>query len=236
MRGTCAPLFLICSMDVDYLQYLESFLTENRKKRFIDVLSYRTQYLTLVIEDIFYSQNASAVLRTSECYGVMDVHVIENRNEYQVNPDVAIGASKWINLHKYSKHENNTLEAISTLKQKGYRVVATSPHENGVSINDLDLEKGKIALVFGNEKIGISDTMKKEADEFVTIPMHGFTESFNISVAAGISLQTLIPKLHNSNISWQLDELSKQKIYMEWVKKTIKNVELIEERYYAAKR
>lgn len=222
-------------MNKALLNYLETFVSENRKERFKHILDYRTQYITPVIEDIFYSQNASAVLRTSECYGVMDVHVIENRNKYNVNPDVTIGASKWINIHKYNKQENNTVEAIKSLKNKGYRIVATSPHKNQVSINDLNLEKGKIALVFGNEKNGISEVMKKEADEFVSIPMHGFTESFNISVSAGICMQTLIPKLHKSNVDWQLDAEIRQTIYAEWIRKSIKQVEKIEKRYLTEK-
>lgn len=223
-------------MDLDHLNYLESFLTENRKTRFKQVLDFRTRYLTLVVENIYYSQNASAVLRSSECYGVMDVHVIENRNKYEINPDVAIGASKWINLHRYNQEKHNTRNALKALKEKGYRIVATSPHENQVSINDLDLSKGKLALVFGNEKVGISEVVREEADEFVTIPMHGFTESFNISVSAGICLQALIPKLHKSNINWQLSDEERQGIYEKWVRDSIKNVELIEERYFSEKR
>lgn len=222
-------------MDISLLNYLETFVSDSRKQRFKDILDYRTQYITPVIEDIFYSQNASAVLRTSECYGVMDVHVIENKNKYDVNPDVVIGASKWINIIKYSQQQYNTRNAISSLKKKGYRLVVTSPHEKQVSINDLDLEPGKIALVFGNEKMGVSDIMKEEADEFVTIPMHGFTESLNISVSAGICLQSLIPKLHNSQVDWQLDANTRQSIYAEWIRKSIKQVEKIEERFFTEK-
>lgn len=222
-------------MDKALLKYLETFVSENRKAKFKQILNFRTQYITPVIEDIFYSQNASAVLRTSECYGVMDVHVIENRNEYNVNPDVTIGASKWINIIKYNQQQHNTKNAIRDLKQKGYRLVVTSPHERQVSINELDLDKGKIALVFGNEKIGISEMMKEEADEFVTIPMHGFTESFNISVSAGICLQTLIPKLHDSQLGWHLDDETKQSTYEEWIRKSIKQVSKIEKRFYADK-
>ena len=218
-------------MDKGLIEYLSGFVTENRFKQFVEVLEHRTRYLTVVLEDIYQSQNASAVLRTCDCFGVQDVHIIENRNEYKINPDVALGASKWLSLNYYKQKENNTLDAINTLKKNGYRIVATTPHTNDVNLEDFDLSAGKTALVFGTELTGVSDVVMENADEFMKIPMYGFTESFNISVSAAISLHHLIYKLKNSEITWHLREDEADEILLGWLRKSIKKSDVIEKRY-----
>ena len=208
-------------------KYLEQFITTERLELFYKLLNQRTRYITVVLEDIYQSQNASAVLRTADCFGIQDVHIIENKNEYQINPDVALGASKWLNLVKYNKQENNTLEAISHLRQKGYRIVATTPHTQDVNLENFDLTQGKTALFFGTELRGLSNEMIDNADEFLKIPMFGFTESFNISVSAAIILHHLTTSLRKSKINWQLSDNEKEEILLEWLKKTIKKSSLL---------
>ncbi len=214
------------------ITYLSQFITNERKQLFDKIIQDRTRYITIVLEDIFQPHNASAVLRSADCFGIQDIHIIENQNEYQVNPDVALGSSKWVNLHKYNSQTNNTLEAINTLKNKGYRIVATTPHTNDVNLEEFDLEKGKIALLFGSELPGLSDLALQNADEFVKIPMYGFTESFNISVSAAITMHHLIWKLHNSKIKWQLLENEKDEILLEWLRRSIKKSEMLEKRFW----
>ncbi|MDY6800363.1 MAG: RNA methyltransferase [Bacteroidota bacterium] len=208
-------------------KYLEQFITTERLELFHKLLNQRTRYITVVLEDIYQPQNASAVLRTADCFGIQDVHIIENENEYKINPDVALGASKWLNLVKYNKQENNTLEAISHLRQKGYRIVATTPHTKDVSLENFDLTQGKTALFFGTELKGLSNEMIDNADEFLKIPMFGFTESFNISVSAAIILHHLTTSLRKSVINWQLSDNEKEEILLEWLKKTIKKSSLL---------
>ncbi|MEA2106636.1 MAG: RNA methyltransferase [Bacteroidota bacterium] len=208
-------------------KYLEQFITTERLELFYKLINQRTRYITVVLEDIYQSQNASAVLRTADCFGIQDVHIIENKNEYQINPDVALGASKWLNLVKYNKQENNTLEAISHLRQKGYRIVATTPHTQDVNLENFDLTQGKTALFFGTELRGLSNEMIDNADEFLKIPMFGFTESFNISVSAAIILHHLTTSLRKSEINWQLSDNEKKEILLEWLKKTIKKSSLL---------
>jgi len=208
-------------------KYLEQFITTERFELFHKLLNQRTRYLTVVLEDIYQSQNASAVLRTADCFGIQDVHIIENKNEYQINPDVALGASKWLNLVKYNEQENNTLEAISHLKKLGYRIVATTPHTKEVNLDDFDLSKGKAALFFGTELNGLNEEMIFNADEYLKIPMVGFTESFNISVSVAIILHHLTTSLRKSEIDWQLSDNEKEEILLEWLKKTIKKSSLL---------
>lgn len=209
------------------IKYLEQFITQKRLDLFNQVLNERTRYITVVLEDIYQSQNASAVLRTADCLGIQDIHIIENKNEYQINPDVALGASKWLNLIKYDQQEYNTLEAISHLKKKGYRIVATTPHTDDINLENFDLTKGKVALFFGTELNGLTDQMIDNADEYLKIPMVGFTESFNISVSAAIILHQLSFSLKKSLVNWQLTDNEKQEVLLEWLKKTIKKSSLL---------
>jgi len=209
--------------------YLSGFITENKLRRFEEVLHNRTRYITVVLEDLYQPHNASAVLRTCDCFGIQDVHIIENQNAYTVNPDIALGASKWLNLFKYSGQSNNTPDAIRALKEKGYRIVATTPHKDDVVLQDLPLDKGPLALVFGTEMRGLTNTSLELADEFVKIPMYGFTESFNISVSAALVLFYLTEKMRSSGINWKLTESEMVDIRLNWAREVVKRSDLIEE-------
>lgn len=218
-------------MNTELIQYLSQFLLENRLQTFENVLKLRTKYVTIVLEDLFQAQNASAVLRTCECFGIQDVHIIENRNKFIVHRDIAMGSNKWINIHKYNKEAENSLAAITQLKNSGYRIVATSPKEKYPLLQDFNLSAGKIALVFGTELSGISKIVSQNADEFVRIPMFGFTESYNISVSVALCLQELIIKLHNSDINWKLNEEEYSEILLNWIRYSIRKVDLIEKKF-----
>ncbi len=219
-------------MDKGLVEFMAEFLTPERALLFDQVIKNRTKYLTVVLEDIFQPHNASAVLRTCDCFGIQDIHVIENRNKYEVNADVALGSSKWISLTKHNKQENNTLACINKLRKEGYRIIATTPHTNDTNLDDFDLGKGKAALLMGTELTGLSDIAMENADEFVKIPMHGFTESFNISVSAAIILHHLTIKLHKSNIDWRITEEEELAVRYRWIKNTLKKSNLIEKRYF----
>jgi tRNA (guanosine-2'-O-)-methyltransferase len=209
-------------------KYLEQFITGNRKQIIENVLENRTRYITVMLEDIFQSQNASAVLRTCECFGIQDVHIIENQNKYVINPDVALGSNKWLNIIKYGKGENNTRIAIDALKSKGYRIVATVPGKENASLDDFCLERGKVALLFGTELNGLSDEIIKMSDEHLSIPMYGFTRSFNISVSAAIILHHLVSELKRSDIDWRLSEAERQDVKIKWLKESIRKSDILE--------
>lgn len=212
--------------------YLSHFLTENKRMLFDKVAAERTHFLTVVLEDVFQPQNASAVIRSCDCFGIQDVHIIENRNTYEINPNVVMGATKWIDMYKYNDEENNTINCINKLKQKGYKIVATTPHGNQFSLYDLPLDK-PIALFFGTEKLGLSKEVIDHADEFVTIPMYGFTESFNISVSVALCLNVLSRKIREQNVAWQLSEEEQRLLKFEWTKRHLLSWELYEKEYNA---
>ena len=219
-------------MNKELNQFLAEYITPERKELFERTLNSRTRYLTVVLEDIYQTQNASAVLRSCDCFGIQDVHIIENRNRFSVNPQVTLGSTKWLNLHHYRKKEHNTLDCIQQLRSLGYRIVATSPHANDTNLEDFNLEKGKTALFFGTELTGISETVEKNADEFLKIPMFGFTESFNISVSAAIILHHLNLRLRQGAIDYHLSEDEKEEIRLDWLRKTIKSSALLEKKFY----
>lgn len=213
----------------EILDFLRQFISERRFNRFCEVVMHRTRYLTVVLEDIYQPHNASAVLRTCDCLGVQDVHIIENRNTFSPNPDVALGASKWLTLiHYREKTEDNTRIALHRLKEKGYRLVATSPHRKSHTPEDFDLKRGKAALLFGTELTGLSETALSMADEYLQIPMVGFTESFNISVTVAITLYTLTHRLRASEVPWQLSSGEQLELLLEWTRNSVRNPEAIE--------
>lgn len=214
------------------LAYLQGFISDGRKDRFEQVLNDRTRYLTCVLENIVDAHNANAVIRTCECFGIQDVHVIENESRFKAAKKVLQGSHKWLSVFRYKEQESKSLDCMRSLKEKGYRIVATSLHEENISIHDLDLST-PIAIVMGQENIGISEVVKSEADVFVKIPMSGFTESLNISVAAAIVLQELSHRIRKDDSrSWRLNASEKDLIRKEWTLKNIYRNELLIERFY----
>lgn len=216
-------------IDHDLLNYLESYLTQSRKQRFLDVLENRTNYLTVAIEDVFQLHNTSAVVRSCDAFGVQSIHVIEERFEKRLDKNISMGAQKWVDVIQYP----TTKQCIDSLRNKGYQIVATTPHDNSLTLNDFDFEK-KTALFFGTEWNGLSETVMKEADRYLHIPMVGFSESLNVSVSAAISIRHLTNKLRNSSIDWQLTTYEKLEKQLDWTKKTIKDVEGIISRYQSS--
>ena len=215
-------------MNNNLISNLSELVTVERWQLMNKIIDNRTKYLTVVLEDIYQPHNASAVLRTCDCFGIQEVHIIENQNQYRINPDVALGASKWLNLQKYNKEKNNTVACINSLKKNGYRIVATTPHTNDIALDIFDLKKGKTALLFGSEQPGLSKLAMDNADEFLKIPMQGFTESFNISVSASIILHHLRLKLNQSDIDWMLTNNEKEEILLNWLRQSIKHSDIIE--------
>ncbi len=206
-------------------QLLE-YVSPHKKNLFFRNIKQRTRYLTLVLENVFQPHNISAVLRSCDCFGIQDVHIVENRNRYQVNPDIALGAAKWLSIYKYNEGDETVVKVMEQLRTKGYRLVATSPHENDYTIEELPLDQ-KTALIFGTELEGLSKAAMNLADDWVQIPMVGFTESLNISVSAAISLYTLTRKLRQSSYSWQLSEEDQKDILFEWAFNSVKHPEPI---------
>lgn len=210
--------------------FLSGFISENKKNKFEEIILQRTRYITVVLEDIFQPHNASAVLRSCDCFGIQDVHIIENNNKYEINPDVALGSSKWLSLYKYHSAENNTVDCLQQLKDSGYHIIATTLHKKDHTPEDLPLDQ-KIALVFGTEMEGLTHKAIEMADGFVKIPMVGFTESLNISVSAALLVRSITERLRNSEFPWRLSDEESLDIRISWAKSVVKKADLLEKEF-----
>lgn len=213
--------------------HLAQFVSDHKKEFIEKVLGERTRHLTVVLENIYQSQNASAAVRTCECMGIQDIHIVENTARYQLNVRVLKGADKWLNLERYrSKGANNTEACFDHLRKQGYRILVADPAEDGISIDKVDVVSNKLALVFGNELNGASPYALEQGDQKVKIPMYGFTESLNISVSVAICLNTLLSKLRQSQQgSIGLTENEKQMIKLSWYRKIVRRSDLLEREF-----
>ena len=211
-------------MDIDkkILDEFYSIISPSKQEMYERISKERTKHLTVVLENIYQEHNASAVLRTCDCFGIQELHAIEKNNQYKVQRDIALGAGRWVDLYNYNLGESPTMDCINKLKQKGYKIVATTPHEKDVTIQELDLTQ-PIALVFGTERQGISQEILDSADEFVKIPMYGFTESFNISVSVALALNVLRDRLEKSDLDWKLNEQEQTLLKIKWCKKILRS-------------
>lgn len=207
------------------LEELYEMITPSKIQMFEEIAAQKTNYLTVVLENIYQEHNASAVMRTCEGLGIQNLHVVESKNEYKPQRDIARGSGRWIELHNYDEQQG-VLNCINQLKSEGFRIVATTPHEKDYTIDNLPIDQ-PIALIFGTEGDGISKQVIDHADDFVKIPMYGFTESFNISVSVAISTYVLRRRIEKANCDWQLsfEELTKLKV--EWCKRIIPKGELV---------
>lgn len=213
--------------DEKLIDYLESFLTERRKKNNHKVLSQRTYHFTVAIEDVYQLHNTSAVMRSCDVFGIQDLHVIEEKNTRKIDREIAMGAQKWVDIQRY----HTTKECISSLKKKGYQIVATAPYgSNCVDLVDFDYTAPSV-FFFGKEDTGLSNYVLEQSDVQLRIPMYGFTESLNISVSAAIILQHVMHELRKSSIVWKLTEAQLLAKRYDWVCKVLKSHSLIEKQY-----
>ncbi|MGZ3920771.1 MAG: TrmH family RNA methyltransferase [Bacteroidia bacterium] len=217
------------------LEYLKSFVSDERLKRFDEVIAERIGHMHIVLEDIYQAHNASAVLRSVDCFGIQNVHFIENKNNMKISADVAMGSSNWLTIHRHTKAENNTRETLLHLKNLGYKIVATTPHKDDYTIDTLPVND-KIALVFGTEIDGITPDVYELADEFVKIPMYGFTESFNISVCAALCMYELTTRMRKTVKNFSLSEDEQTDVYLEWLKTSIDSSEGLIDNYRKMKK
>lgn len=214
-------------MDLNLLEYLKTYLTENRKQRFQQVLSQRTNHFTVATEDVYQLHNTSAVIRSCDVFGVQNIHVVEEINSRTIDREIAMGAQKWVDVNRY----NSISECLDTIQSQGYKIIATTPHKEDCLLQDFDISN-KACFFFGRETEGLSDQVIERADGFLKIPMSGFTESLNISVSAAITLQHVTAKLRSSSIQWQLSQEQQNEKWLDWIKKTIRSYDKIVARYY----
>ena len=212
------------------IDHLQEFVLEKRCELFKNKIQERTQHLTIALENIFQGRNISASIRSADCFGIQNVHIIENDNIFNDDSEVSMGAEKWVTIKRYNKDNHNSAKAIKYLKEQGYQIIATTPYNADCNLYDLDISK-KTALFFGSEVKGCSEEALKLADKRMKIPMYGFTESFNISVSASLCLQHLTYKMRRSDIHWRMPKDKQEEVMLQWLRNSIKSAEEIEKKY-----
>ncbi len=165
---------------------LAPMLTPDRIARIDAVLSSRLGSIATAVEDTYDPHNAAATMRTSEALGLQELHVIEPGDRFSTAQGVTRGSHRWIDLHRWP----NADAAVTAFHARGFRVYVTLPEANAVSIEDVDVAS-PLAVVFGNEHDGVSRAAIAAADGAVTVPMFGFTESYNLSVTVGLAMSRL---------------------------------------------
>lgn len=211
------------------IEFLEQCVTPERIDRLREVIANRTRHIAVMLENVFQPQNASAVLRSCECFGVQDVYVVESQNTFVVDSEVDMSASKWLSLYRYKQTEKATAKAIEAVRNKGYKIVATSPHAEH-TLDSIDLSN-PIALLFGTELTGLTNEAMAQADELIRIPMFGFIESFNISVSVAICLHTLTARLRASQQPFGLSGPERDDLMLRWLLHSTKRWDLLVERF-----
>lgn len=208
---------------------MKKHISDSRMDKILSVSEERTRYLTVVLSNIFYTQNISAVIRSCDCFGVQDLYITGNSPSTHINKHVAQGAYNWVDIHR--KTDRPEKETLSKLKNEGYRIVVTLPEPGASSLHEYPIEKGKIALVMGNEREGVSPAVREMADDFLYIPMAGFSQSLNISVSTAVILSELTGKIRSSRINWRLDEEDLNNLRYNWMKNSVKRGDHIEDEY-----
>ncbi len=221
---------LVTMTDQELYEKLSAFVTEHKRNLFDERAAERTYHITAVMEDIFQPHNASAVVRTADLLGIQRMHIIENRNKFTVNPDVTLGSSKWVDIERHHEHENNTMHCIKKLRDQGYGIVVTSPRAPEITPGTIALDR-PLAFCFGTELTGASDELMEHADHQLRIPMYGFTESYNISVSAAITLYTVMERLRASDINWRLSDKELFELKLQWTRKTVQSAAQLEEHF-----
>ena len=205
------------------LDYMNEFITEERKEVLYRTVSQRTHYMRIMTENMFHPQNASAIMRHCEAFGIQQIHTVEDRCKFDPSVNIVRGTHKWVDV----EHHENTAEALKALKAEGYRIVATTPHRCSATPESFDVTKGKFALVFGTEHAGISDEVIEAADDFLMIPMCGMVESLNVSASAAILIYMLSERIRQSVDGWQLSDSEQLKLLTRWTMSSVRDYERI---------
>ncbi|MBT8255243.1 MAG: RNA methyltransferase [Bacteroidia bacterium] len=214
------------STNTELLEHLLSYLTERRRELFRQVMDERTFHFTLATEDVYQLHNTSAVIRSCDVFGIQDVHIIEEQLGKKLDREIAMGAQKWVSVHRHS----NSKDCVSKLRSSGYRIIATIPHGEATPLEEFDVTR-KSVFFFGKEKEGLSQDVLDTADEFLQIPMFGFTESLNISVSAAIILHHVVTQLRKSEVDWKLNPQERLELELHWAKRSVKSSEEIIKRF-----
>jgi tRNA (guanosine-2'-O-)-methyltransferase len=206
------------------IAFLEQHISAHRLAKVRQVLAQRTRHLTVVLENLYHPENGNAVMRSVECFGLQEMQVIQEKYDWKYSLKIARGAAKWAELNAYDAQNGGAAACYAHLRSRGYQLVATDPQPGSCTAQNLDLSK-PVALIFGTESTGVDPQTLAMADARIHIPMVGFTESFNISVSAGILLAQLRQRLEQEVVGWALEQEDAEAVYEDWLMKSVRHAE-----------
>ena len=196
---------------------LMQYVTKERRARMESVLDQRTRNFVPVFERVWDPHNISACLRTAEALGVQEIHVVEADTPFKPSKDVVQGSAKWLDI---TKHRSST-DCITALKERGFTVAAGALTDEAVPLTELDFSR-PVALAFGNEHEGLSQEFMARCDVVFKIPIHGFTQSFNISVSAAMSMyHAVLERTRLLGRNGDLTDAQKDDLRDKWLVKTV---------------
>ena len=202
---------------------LQPYLLPERLERLKEVLANRVVSVTLVLENLHKDLNISAILRTCEFFGIQDIHVVPQPGEGKIFRTLTQGCHKWLSIHR---HEDVST-CFNVLKGKGFRVLAGAFGEDALPLVQTDFS-GRVALVFSNELEGANPEVLEQVDGFFVIPMSGFSQSLNVSVAAGIAIHHVLRyKMEKGEVLERIPSDETGRILEEWVKKSVKQADAV---------
>lgn len=211
--------------DAWIVEKLQPMIAPRRLERIEAALSHRTYGVTVVLETLYDAGNMAAIMRTCEGLGVQRVNMLSIR-AFKSERKITQGAHKWLDVHRY----DDPRTCVQELRAEGYQVVATHFAEDAVSIDEIDFSR-KTAVIFGNERSGVSPDLVKLADRCMVIPMCGFVQSFNVSVAAAMTLQhALRVRREAFGQTGDLTEAEKQRLRSRFFRRSVRYSDLILER------
>ena len=203
-------------------------MSAGRIERLERALSRRTRWITVVLDDVYHRHNMSAIVRSCEAFGIQDIHVMELSNPFCPDHGVALGAEQWVTIKRYK----GTDQCMAGLRSSGYRVLCADPPRiaDGACypLRQIPLDR-PVALVFGRERYGLHDDVRRMCEGRFYVPMSGLTESLNVSVAVGITLYELRLRLENEvgPDKWRLSSRERLCLFDQWSVRSVKRGERI---------
>jgi tRNA (guanosine-2'-O-)-methyltransferase len=198
---------------------LRLMLTDHRRERIDAVVRHRYKTLSLVVEDIRDPHNQAAVLRTAEGFGLLTAHVIDTADDtFHPNRGITKDADKWMTIRRHDA----VVPCLDELKAQGIALYAGALDATSVSLYDLDVTR-PCAFVFGNEHRGVSKELRERADKLFVIPMRGFVESFNVSVAAAVCLSHAVHQRELAGMKSDMTEAEREALRTAYERKSLGN-------------
>lgn len=207
---------------------LSGFMLPARYDVLRRTVAMRTRYMTILAENTFHPQNAAALIRHCEAFGLQQMHTVETYCRFNPSAAIVRGTDRWVDIRRHG----STAEALAALRAEGYRIVATTPHRENTTPESFDVGRGRFALVFGTEHAGISEEVLASADEFLRIPMCGMVESLNVSASAAILIYMLSERMRRQVEGWNMTAAEQAATLYGWMCRSVKDSEEILKRTF----